>query len=118
MINNHVVEQKKDEAKGDFVLQKGMMKEIQRIKDTNSVKFKKGDHFVYEIKDYSWLIQKLAGTNDSTYLGCPIHIPETVLFKKGKAIKVLKTTPEDHCVNQTRGAMDITNVRKHLTGIL
>ena len=72
---------------------------MERIKEVNKISFKKGDHFTYEEQTYNWLLQKLASNSESTYLGCPINVTETVIFKNGKAIKVLKTTREDGLVN-------------------
>lgn len=37
-------------------LQKGILREMDRIKQINSIKFKKGDYFVYEEHDYNWLL--------------------------------------------------------------
>ena len=87
----------------DYTFQKDILQEIERIKQTNKIKFRKGDHYVYEEQTYNWLLQKLASTQDSTYLGCPINITETVLMKNGKACKVIKTTREDGLVNQIKG---------------
>jgi len=59
-------------------------------------------------------LQKLAGTPDSTYYGCPINIPETVIFNNAKPFKVIKTTREDACVNQVKGSMSLLELRKFL----
>ncbi len=40
---------------------------MERIETVNKMKFEKGDHFAFEEMDYSWLLQKLAGTFDSAY---------------------------------------------------
>ena len=117
-LNQHVQDMKSLQEKGEFNLQKGIIKEIQRIQDNNSIKFKKGDHFSYEEQNYSWLIQKLAGGPDCLYLGCPINIPETVLFANGKPVKVLKTTKDDNCLNQIKSStMNLTELRKYLLNL-
>ena len=117
VLNAHAQEMKQSISAGEFALQKGMIKELQRIKDNNAVKFKKGDYYTYEEQNYSWLIQKLAGTSESTYMGCPLMIPETVLFINGKPCKVLKTTREDECINQTKGNMSFIELRKYLLNL-
>ena len=101
------------------------MREMERIKDTGQIKFQKGDHFNFQEQTYSWLIQKLASKQKSTYKGCPINIPETVLFKNSKAKRAIKTTRDDGLVNQIKGAIgkgenaksDQIEVKKYLLSI-
>lgn len=82
------------------------------------INFKKGDYFTYEEQTHNWLIQKLAGSQESTYLGCPINITETVIFQNGRGVKVIKTTREDGLVNQIKGATgDLLETRKYLASL-
>ena len=50
-------------------------------------------------------------------MGCPVNVPETVLFSGSKPSKVIKTTREDKCVNQVRGAMSLFELRKYLLNL-
>ena len=47
-VNAHVQEMKQATAEGKIQLKTGIEKEMQRIKDTVSVTYKKGDYFSYE----------------------------------------------------------------------
>ena len=90
---------------------------MDRIAQNKAIKYNKGDYFTYEEQDYNWLIEKLAATPDSTYMGCPLKVPETVIFTNGKPSKVIKTTPDDNCVNVVKSSMTIQELRKHLLSI-
>ena len=79
--------------------------------------FRKGDHFSYEEQDFSWLISKLAGTFEGEYMGCPVNIAETVLFKDGKPYMVVKTTREDKCINQIKGSLSLLELNKYLLNL-
>ena len=54
-IKKSQAEMKKNSQEGES-LQKGILREMDRIKQINSIKFKKGDHFIYEEHDYNWLL--------------------------------------------------------------
>ena len=112
-ITKHI-EESKVARKGGENLHTGILKEMDRIKQINAIEFSKGDHYEYEEQDYAWLIQKLAATPDSAFYGCPINVPETVLFINSKPAKVIKTTREDNQVNQIRGGMGWLELRKYL----
>ena len=101
-------------AAGTAVLKEGINAEMERVKATNATQFQKGDHFSYEEQDYSWLITKLAGSNENPYQGCILNIPETVLFSNGKPVQVIKTSRDDSCVNNVRGGMSLNELRKYL----
>ena len=116
-ITEHSNYIKKQETEENYTIKQGIMLEMDRIAQNKATKFNKGDYFTYEEQDYDWLLQKLAGTPDSTYMGCPLKVPETVIFTNGKPIKVIKTTPDDNCVNQIKSNLTIPELRKHLLTI-
>lgn len=88
-----------------------------RIAEINKMSFRRGDHFVYEHQDFNWLLQKLAGTEENPYMGCPIKVTETVLFNNGKPSRVIKTTLDDGCLNQIKGSMTLLELKKHLRNL-
>ena len=116
-ITEHSNYIKKQEVEESYTIKQGIILEMDRIAQNKATKFNKGDYFTYEEQDYNWLIQKLAGTPDSTYMGCPLKVPETVVFTNGKPCKVIKTTPDDNCVNQIKSTLTIPELRKHLLSI-
>ena len=50
-------------------------------------------------------------------MGCPVLIPETVVFVNGKPSMVVRTTREDDCINQIRGPMSFLELNKHLLSL-
>ena len=116
-ITEHSNYIKKQETEDNYTIKQGIMLEMDRIAQNKATKFNKGDYFTYEEQDYNWLIQKLAGTPESTYMGCPLKVPETVIFTNGKPTKVIKTTPDDNCVNVIKSNLTIPELRKHLMTI-
>lgn len=54
-ITKHTETSKKARLGGES-LHQGILKEMKRIDDINSIKFDKGDHYVFEEYDYSWLL--------------------------------------------------------------
>ena len=113
-MDKHAQEMKQQSG---MKLQSKLEKIMERIEDTNAQTFKKGDHFSYQEQDYSWLLIKLAATFDSVYMGCPVQIPETVLFSGGKPIKVFRTSAEDGTINQVKNGMSHLEVRKYLMAL-
>ena len=58
--------------------------EIERINELRARNYTKGDHFLFETKDFIWLIEKLTGQVDNKYFGCELNITETAIFRDGK----------------------------------
>ena len=50
-------------------------------------------------------MEKMIGGRDSSYKGCQVLIPETVLFKEGRVEKVIRIDDEG-CLKQIKGQMD------------
>ena len=65
--------------------------EIERIRELRARNYTKGDHFLFETKDFVWLLEKLTGQPDNKYFGCEVNITETAIFKDGKPNKIIKT---------------------------
>lgn len=71
-----------------------ILQEMNRIQELRSKTYTVGDSFKFEIKDFSWLLKKLTGNQDSRFFGCELNVVETVLFKNGRASKLIKTEPD------------------------
>ena len=84
-----------------------------KIRAYEEMEWTTGDFFKFEQHDFNWFMDKMAGGRDSNYKGCQVLIPETVLFKDGKAEKVIRIDDEG-CLKQIKGPMDRDQVQKHL----
>ena len=91
------------------------MKRLNALKD---IEWTRGDHFIFEDKDHSWLLDNLT-SNRPGYHGCEINIPETVIFENGDMKRIVKTT-DDGFFTQIRGFLSIsspmapTEINNHL----
>ena len=86
---------------------------MERIKDLKSRIYTNGDHFTFETKDFSWLLEKLTGQSDNRYYGCELNIPETVLFKDGKPLKIIRTESNGF-VTTIKSAISLPELKKYL----
>jgi hypothetical protein len=65
------------------------------------------------MKDFSWLLEKLTGQMDNKFYGCELNVPETVLFRDGKPLKIIRTEPNGF-VSTIKGSMPLSEIKKYL----
>lgn len=74
--------------------------------------------FDCERKDFTWLMEMLLGPNDRVK-GCEIIFPDTVLFKNGKPIVVIKMDLRDYCIYGLRSdtKLNLQNIYKDFQNV-